>query len=129
MFLVFSIIHFRESNQILKDIIYNDDILCLPKDANFSLPIKNPNPLFKNGFRIRILKLTKNWADFGSRIRIRIANPNKNWLKVKSFLILQYLLVMAIRRIFGPDSDSGFLKESVKKLADSGFLFLADSGF
>ena len=42
-------------------------------------------------------------------------------------------LVMAIRRIFGPDSDSGFLKESVKKsggfLADSGFLFLADSGF
>ena len=40
---------------------------------------------------------------------------------------------MAIRRIFGPDSDYGFLKESVKKsgefLADSGFLFLMDSGF
>ena len=31
MFLVFSIIHFRESNQILKDIIYNDDNLCLQK--------------------------------------------------------------------------------------------------
>ena len=33
MFLVFSIIHFREKNQILKDIIflYNDDNLCLQK--------------------------------------------------------------------------------------------------
>ena len=44
-----------------------------------------------------------------------------------------FRLVMAIRRIFGPDSDFGFLKESVKKsgglLADSGYLFLADSGF
>ena len=29
MFLVFSIIHFPESNQILKDIIYNDENLCL----------------------------------------------------------------------------------------------------
>ena len=27
------------------------------QDANFSLPIKNPNPLLKNGFRIRIPKL------------------------------------------------------------------------
>ena len=44
------------------------------QDANFSLPIKNPNPLLKNGFRIRIPKLTKNWAD--SRSRIRIANPS-----------------------------------------------------
>ena len=46
------------------------------QDANFCLPIKNPNPLSKNGFRIRnrIPKLTKNWADSGSRIRI--ANPN-----------------------------------------------------
>ena len=35
------------------------------QDANFSLPIKNPNPLLKNGFRIRIPKLTKNWADSG----------------------------------------------------------------
>ena len=83
MFFVFSIIHFRESNQILKDIIYNDDNLCLQKggverktqDANFSLPIKNPNPLLKNRFRIRIPKLAKNWADSGFRIRIRIANP------------------------------------------------------
>ena len=33
------------------------------QDANFSLPIKNPNPLLKNGFRIP--KLTKNWADSG----------------------------------------------------------------
>ena len=45
------------------------------QDANFSLPIKNPNPLLKNGFRIRIPKLAKNWADSGSRTRIRIANP------------------------------------------------------
>ena len=35
------------------------------QDANFSLPIKNPNPLLKNGFRIRIPKLAKNWADPG----------------------------------------------------------------
>ena len=27
------------------------------QDANFSLPIKNPNPLLKYGFRIRIPKL------------------------------------------------------------------------
>ena len=33
------------------------------QDANFSLPIKNPNPLLKSGFRIRIPKLAKNWAD------------------------------------------------------------------
>ena len=74
MFFVFSIFHFRESNQILKDIIYNDDNLCLKKggverktqDANFSLPNKIPNPLLKNGFRIRIPKLVKNWADSGS---------------------------------------------------------------
>ena len=39
------------------------------QDANFSQPIKNPNPLLKNGFRIRFPKLG------GSRIRIRIANP------------------------------------------------------
>ena len=45
------------------------------QDANFSLPIKNPNPLLKNGFRIRIPKLAKNWADSGSRIRI--VNPKK----------------------------------------------------
>ena len=31
------------------------------QDANFSLPIKNPNLLLKNGFRIP--KLAKNWAD------------------------------------------------------------------
>ena len=41
---------------ILKDIMYNDDNRCLQKgeveDANISLPIKNPNPLLKNGFRI-----------------------------------------------------------------------------
>ena len=62
MFLVFSINHFRESNRVLKDIIYNDDNLCLKKaefkektpDRNLSLPIKNPHPLLKNGFRIRI---------------------------------------------------------------------------
>ena len=47
------------------------------QEANFSLPIKNPNPLLKNWFRIRISKLTKNWADSGSRIRIWIANPTK----------------------------------------------------
>ena len=37
------------------------------QDANFSLPIKNPNPLLKNGSRIwiRIPKLAKNWADSG----------------------------------------------------------------
>ena len=29
------------------------------QDANFSLPIKNPNPLLKNGFRIRIPNLAK----------------------------------------------------------------------
>ena len=34
---------------------------------------------------------------------------------------------MAIIQIFGPDSDS--YQEFVKKMADSGFLFLADSGF
>ena len=33
------------------------------QDANFSLPIKNPNPLFKNGFRIRIPKFTKKFPD------------------------------------------------------------------
>ena len=35
------------------------------QDANFSLTIKNLNPLLKNGFRIRITKLTKNLADSG----------------------------------------------------------------
>ena len=34
-----------------------------PQDANLSLPIKNPNPLLENGFRIP--KLAKNWADSG----------------------------------------------------------------
>ena len=48
------------------------------QDANFSLPIKNPNPPLKNGLRIRIPKLAKHWADSGSRIRIRIANPSNN---------------------------------------------------
>ena len=46
--------------------MYNDDNLCLQKggvETNFSLPIKNPNPLLKNGYRIP--KLAKNWADFG----------------------------------------------------------------
>ena len=38
-----------------------------------------------------------------------------------------FLLVMAIRQIFGPDSDSGFLKESVKKMTDS--LRIPDSYF
>ena len=33
------------------------------EDANFSLTIKNPNSLLENGFRIRIPKLAKNWAD------------------------------------------------------------------
>ena len=33
------------------------------QDANFSLLIKNPNPLLKNGFRIRIPKLAINRAD------------------------------------------------------------------
>ena len=33
------------------------------QDANFSLRIKNPNPLLKNGFRIRNPKLAKNWPD------------------------------------------------------------------
>ena len=46
------------------------------QNANFSLPFKNLNSLLKNGFRIRIPKLVKNWADF--RFRIRIANPNLN---------------------------------------------------
>ena len=40
--------------------------------ANFSLPIKNPNSLLKNGYRIRI-RIQKLG---GFRIRIRIANPN-----------------------------------------------------
>ena len=35
------------------------------QDANFSLPIKNPNPLLKNGFQIRIPKLAKYWTDPG----------------------------------------------------------------
>ena len=44
MFLMFPIIHFRESNQILKDFMYNDDKRELKEktqDANFSLPIRN----------------------------------------------------------------------------------------
>ena len=45
------------------------------QDAYFCLPIKNPNPLLKNGFQIWIPKLTKNWAVSGSQIGIRIANP------------------------------------------------------
>ena len=42
-------------------------------DANFSLTIKNQNPLLKNGFRIRILdsKIGQILGGF----RIRIANP------------------------------------------------------
>ena len=36
-------------------------------------------------------------------------------------------LVMAIRRIFGPDTDSGFLKNPSKKVADS--LQIPDSYF
>ena len=40
------------------------------QDANSSLPIKNPNPLLKNGYRIQIPKLAKKWADFGSRLPI-----------------------------------------------------------
>ena len=41
------------------------------QDANFSLPIKNPNPLLKtdSGFGF------KNWLKLGG-FRIRIANPN-----------------------------------------------------
>ena len=35
------------------------------QDANFSLPIKNPDPLLKNRYwnQILIPKLAKNWAD------------------------------------------------------------------
>ena len=37
------------------------------QDANFSLPIKNPDPLLKNRYwnQILIPKLAKNWADSG----------------------------------------------------------------
>ena len=35
------------------------------QDTNFSMQIKNPNPLLKNRFRIRIPKFAKNWADSG----------------------------------------------------------------
>ena len=40
---------------------------------------------------------------------------------------LKFILVMAIIRIFGPDSDSGFLKESIKK--SGGFWILIFGGF
>ena len=40
---------------------------------------------------------------------------------------LEFFLMMAIRRIFGLDSDSGFLKESVKK--SGGFRILIFGGF
>ena len=33
------------------------------QDANFSLPIKNPNPLLKNGFQIRIANPNINIAN------------------------------------------------------------------
>ena len=48
------------------------------QDANFTLPIKNPNPLLKNGFRIRIPKLTKNWADSGSGLPTLINTAGLN---------------------------------------------------
>ncbi len=46
------------------------------QEANFSLPIKNPNPLLKtaSGFGFQNLG--------GARIRIRIANPNLNKIKM-----------------------------------------------
>ena len=79
MFLVFSIIHFRESNQILKDFIHNNNLLGelkeKTKDANFSLPIKNPNQLLK---RIPDSDSKIDQKLGGYRIRIRIANPTQN---------------------------------------------------
>ena len=48
------------------------------QDANFSLPIKNPNPLLKNGFLIRIPKFTKNWADSGLPTLINTMNALLN---------------------------------------------------
>ena len=63
--------------------------------------IKNPNPLLKNAFRIRIRmpKLTKNWADPGSRIRIASSNnlkrfhmncPKTSEAHIRKFSVSQY---------------------------------------
>ncbi len=55
------LVFFRESNQILRYYLYIMMIIFAFKKvelkvktqyANFSLPIKNSNPLLKNGFRI-----------------------------------------------------------------------------
>ena len=83
MFLVFSIIHFRESNQILKDIIYNDESLCLQRggierknlDGFFSVPNKNPESAIKKRIPDSDSKIGR-IPDCG--FRIRIANPNYN---------------------------------------------------
>ena len=81
MFLVFSIIHFRESNQILKKFICNDDNLCLQKERVerkklkmliLAYQLRIRNPLLKNGFRIRIPKFAQKLGGF------RIANPTQN---------------------------------------------------
>ena len=53
------------------------------QDANFSLPIKNPNPLLKNGFRISI------WIPKLGGFRIRIANPTFSSFKTKNHPLLQ----------------------------------------
>ena len=65
------------------------------KDANFSLPIKNPESAIKNRFRIRIPKL--------GGFRIRIAIPNKNvsiFSKLKVKVIPLELLPIVIHKNF-----------------------------
>ena len=57
MFFVFSIIHFRESNQILKDIIYNDDNLCLQRGG---VERKTTIPVFSTGADCNIWKQHSN---------------------------------------------------------------------
>ena len=71
MFLVFSIIHFRESNQILYLMMMifafkKGELKEKTQDANFSLPIKTS-------------EIDQNLGGF----RIRIVNPNTNPLILK----------------------------------------------
>ena len=80
MFFEFSIIHFRESNQILKFFICNYDNLWLQKARVerkkpktlliLAYQLRIRNPLLKNGFRIRIPKFAQKLGGF------RIPDPD-----------------------------------------------------
>ena len=78
--------------------MYNDENLCLQRGGVerkkletliLAYQLRIRNPLLKNGFRIRIPKLAKNWADSGSGLPTLYFIPDTNMDQTLKFLRYQ----------------------------------------